>query len=90
MMSDNLPAAPDAPETASRVLSPRARRILGLAALVLVLAAALAWLVHWRTTGRFFEETNDATIQADQVAIAAKLPGYVRRVAVADNQAVAT
>jgi hypothetical protein len=44
MMSDNLPAAPDAPETASRVLSPRARRILGLAALVLVLAAATAWL----------------------------------------------
>jgi membrane fusion protein, multidrug efflux system len=62
-------------------------------AAVAVLASAvigsLAWYVHYDRTLRFFQETNDATIQADQVAIAAKLAGYVRSVAVADNQQVA-
>jgi membrane fusion protein (multidrug efflux system) len=37
---------------------------------------------------RFLQATNDASIQADQLAIAAKLAGYVRVVAVTDNQQV--
>ena len=57
--------------------------------LLLALAGGLAWYLHYDRTGRFFQETNDAAIQADQVAIAAKLAGYVRSVAVADNQQVA-
>jgi membrane fusion protein, multidrug efflux system len=60
----------------------------GLVALLLALAGGIAFYVHYRQTLRYFQETNDASIQADQVAIAAKLSGYVRRVAVADNQLV--
>lgn len=56
---------------------------------VLAAAGAIAGYVHHQRFGRFIEETNDATIQADQVTISAKLPGYVRRVAVQDNQVVA-
>lgn len=66
----------------------RAKQI-GLVAALLVLVAGLAFYVHYDRTLRFFESTDDATIQADQVAIAAKLAGYVRAVPVADNQIVA-
>lgn len=62
----------------------------------LVLAVALAALgygawrfVDWRENGRWVEETNDAYVRADGVAIAAKLAGYVAAVEVRDNQAVA-
>ena len=61
----------------------------GFLVLLLVLTAGLVWYWHYRSTARFLQETNDASIQADQVAIAAKLAGYVRTVPVADNQAVA-
>lgn len=54
----------------------------------LALAAAIGGYFYFDRYGRYFEDTNDATIQADQVAIASKLSGYVRTVAVDDNQAV--
>jgi membrane fusion protein, multidrug efflux system len=79
---------PENAETGTSKLSPLARRI-GLIALLVALLGALAWYLNYRTTLRYFQETNDAAIQADQVAIAAKLGGYVRSVAVADNQQVA-
>jgi len=59
---------------------------VGVAALALVGAGAAYW--RYDSYGRYFEETNDAVIQADQVAIAAKLAGYVKAVKVADNQLV--
>lgn len=37
---------------------------------------------------RYFQETNDARIEADQVAISSKLAGYVQAVPVEDNQVV--
>ncbi len=61
----------------------------GIGVAVLAIAGGIAWYVHYDRTLRFFEETNDATIQADQVAIASKLSGYVARIVVADNQQVA-
>ena len=57
--------------------------------MVLAAIGGGAWYVDYDRTGRYLQETNDATIQADQVAIAAKLAGYVRTIAVADNQQVA-
>lgn len=82
-MTDNAPAA-------AKGRRPRGPLVRGVAllALLLVLAGAAVWFLHYRSTLRFLQETNDAAIQADQVAIAAKLSGYVRSVAVADNQAV--
>ncbi len=64
-------------------------RRAALAGLALAAIGGIAWYVHYESTGRYFQQTNDATIQADQVAIATKLAGYVRSVAVADNQQVA-
>jgi len=64
-------------------------KLAGIGLAVLALLAAIGWYIHYEFTGRYFQETNDATIQADQVAIASKLSGYVRSVAVADNQRVA-
>ncbi|MGE3692122.1 MAG: HlyD family secretion protein [Novosphingobium sp.] len=61
----------------------------GIGLPVLALVAGIGWYVHYDRTLRYFQETNDAAIQADQVAIAAKLSGYVRSVAIADNQQVA-
>lgn len=65
-----------------------AKKAGGLLA-VLFIVAAIAGYVWYDRHLRFFEETNDATIQADQVAISSKLAGYVREVPVADNQRVA-
>ena len=56
---------------------------LGAAMLAVVGAGAAYW--RYDTHGRYVEDTNDATIQADQVAIAAKLSGYVKAVSVEDN-----
>ena len=57
---------------------------LGLVALV----AAGVWGGHWWLVGRFIESTDDAYLQADSVAIAPKVSGYITDVFVADNQAV--
>lgn len=53
------------------------------------LAATLWWGYGYWTEGRFIEETNDAYLQADKVAIAPKLGGYVAEVLVAHNARVA-
>ncbi|MGN6093770.1 MAG: HlyD family secretion protein [Luteibacter jiangsuensis] len=46
------------------------------------------YLVHWWTAGRFVVDTDDAYVGGDITVIASKVPGYVRDVAVTDNQAV--
>lgn len=80
--------APETAAAATNLRSPWIRRVT-LLVLFGVMLGGIAYYLHYRSTLRFLQETNDATIQADQVAIAAKLGGYVRSVAVADNQAVA-
>jgi membrane fusion protein (multidrug efflux system) len=64
-------------------------KALGIGALVVAAGCAIAFYVYHDRYGRYFEDTNDATIQADQVAISSKLSGYVRAVPVQDNQHVA-
>ena len=58
---------------------------------VLALGAAYGAysLYGYQTVGRYMQETNDAYVKADGVAVSSKLAGYVRTVAVAENQAVA-
>jgi membrane fusion protein (multidrug efflux system) len=63
------------------------KTVLGLAA-VLVVAGLGVWLFNWWTAGRFVQKTNDAFLQADQVTVAPKVPGYVDQVLVADNENV--
>lgn len=52
------------------------------------LIGGIALYIDHYTHGRFVQSTNDATIQADQVVISSKLAGYVRSVAVAENQPI--
>ncbi|MDE1164668.1 MAG: HlyD family secretion protein [Pseudomonas sp.] len=78
------PVADTAP--AERNAKPR-RVLLGLGALALV--AGLGWGAHWWFSGRFFESTDDAYLQADSMTVAPKVGGYVAQVLVGDNDTVA-
>lgn len=62
------------------------RATIGLIALSLI--CGIAFYVYYDRHIRYFQETNDARIEADQVTISSKLAGYVRSVPVADNQPV--
>lgn len=68
---------------------PQALKKLGIAGAVLALVAGIAFYLWYDRYLRYFQSTNDARIEADQVAISSKLPGYVRAVPVEDNQSVA-
>ena len=63
------------------------KRILMVGAAVVVIAGGI-WLFHYQTRGKYFEDTNDAFIQADAVTISPKISGYVDAVLVGDNQDV--
>lgn len=62
---------------------------LGIGIAAFVLLGIIASYVYYDRYVRYFKETNDARIEADQVAISAKLAGYVASVPVEDNQTVA-
>ncbi|NLR70211.1 HlyD family secretion protein [Novosphingobium sp. ERN07] len=48
-----------------------------------------AWTLYdYQTVGRYLQDTNDAYVKADGVTISSKLGGYVRNVAVQENQSV--
>jgi membrane fusion protein (multidrug efflux system) len=67
--------------------NPGVRAGLILAGLV-VLGVLIFLGIGWWTHGRFMQETDDAYLQADAVAVAPKIQGYVEQIFVADNQAV--
>ena len=79
--------APESGAKPQAKLSGRARLILLLIAAA-VIAAGVVWYVHRETRGKYFEETNDAQLQADAVTVAPRVAGYVTEVLVADNQDV--
>jgi membrane fusion protein, multidrug efflux system len=68
--------------------TPSRRRVLLIAGIVALIAAAV-WGVRWWTVGRFIETTDDAYLKADSVTVAPKVSGYVTDVLVGDNQSVA-
>ncbi len=61
-----------------------ARRALIGAAVLLALAGATAWWVH----AQGFEDTDDAQVNTDIVAVSSRVPGTVTAVHVVDNQVV--
>jgi membrane fusion protein (multidrug efflux system) len=89
--SDDSAHAAAAPENEDKderpALSPRTKLILIVVAVVVLVAAAI-WLVRYKTYGQYFQSTNDATIQADAVAISPRVSGYVEQVLVNENQDV--
>ncbi|MFC6841996.1 HlyD family secretion protein [Xanthomonas theicola] len=71
----------------SPLKNPKVKWTLLLIGLVVLIALA-AWLIHYLTTGRYLQETNNAYLQADSVAVAPRVNGYVTAVYVGDNQTV--
>src|SRR5512146_2955663 len=66
--------------------APRSRVFPILVATLALLAVAGG--LWWWLEGRFIQTTDNAYVEADIAVIAAKVPGYVARVDVADNQPV--
>jgi len=88
--SESPPPQTDAAESTQTSQPPKKRR--GKFVLFLILAAALSaggyfgreyWLV-----GRFMVTTDDAYLKADSAFVSPKVPGYVARVPVVENQMV--
>lgn len=82
--TDTSPAAPTAQNDGRK-------KMVGKIALGALAAGALYGayaLYEYQTVGRYLQETEDAYVKADGVTISSKLGGYVRRVAVSENQAV--
>ena len=53
-----------------------------------VLVALIAFAIHWWTTGRFLQSTDDAYVRADSSVITPRVGGEVMAVHVVDNQVV--
>ncbi|MBT2189050.1 HlyD family secretion protein [Sphingobium nicotianae] len=77
----------DTDDKPAQRISGRARIILLVAALVLVVGGAF-WFAYHQMRGKYYEETNDAEIRADMVTVAPRIAGYVSQVLVSDNQDV--
>ena len=74
-MSDEIESGEQAAMPKKR-LSGRARWVL-LVLGAAVLIGVVVWFIHYRTTGRFLQETNDAYFAADLVTVAPKVPNTV-------------
>lgn len=55
---------------------------------VLVVVLLVIWLAYYLIKGRYMQDTNNAYLQADSVAVAPRVSGYVTKVMVGDNQIV--
>ncbi|MCC4594770.1 HlyD family secretion protein [Xanthomonas campestris pv. phormiicola] len=84
-----VPAQDDArqPDTPSPLKNPKVKWTLLLIGLAVAIGL-IVWLIYYLTTGRYLQETNNAYLQADAVAVAPRVNGYVTAVYVGDNQTV--
>jgi membrane fusion protein (multidrug efflux system) len=69
----------------SPLKNPKVRWTLSIIG-VLVLVVLLVWLAYYLLVGRYMQNTNNAYLQADAVAVAPRINGYVTDVMVQDNQ----
>lgn len=75
------------PPKPSPLKNPKVRWTLILVG-VLVLVLLVVWLAYYLVKGRYMQDTNNAYLQADSVAVAPRVSGYVTKVLVGDNQIV--
>jgi membrane fusion protein (multidrug efflux system) len=62
---------------------------VALAAFIVLAGLGLAAFTYrWWTVGRFIQSTDDAYVGGDVTVIASKVPGFIARLAIADNQPV--
>jgi membrane fusion protein (multidrug efflux system) len=64
------------------------KRLILMAAGALILGTAAFYAYDWWTNGRFIVSTDDAYVGADAATIAPKITGYIKSVAVSDNEHV--
>lgn len=99
--TDDTPAAPHDPgrnersegtdegdaneKKPSALKNPKVRWTLTLLGVV-ILGILITWLVYHLLVGRYLQDTNNAYLQADAVAVAPRINGYVTEVMVQDNQ----
>jgi membrane fusion protein (multidrug efflux system) len=57
-----------------------------LGVILAVAVGAYGW--HWWVDGRFMENTDDAYVGGDVTVVSSKVPGYIAKVLVSDNEAV--
>ncbi|MFA7942954.1 HlyD family secretion protein [Pseudomonas brenneri] len=69
-------------------LMQRHRRVLLTGASLVTLLGVGLFAGYWWQWGRFLEETDDAYVRADWVAVSPRIAGYVAQVLVEDNQPV--
>lgn len=88
----SLPAIDPATVTAipTPARPPLLKRLLLVTLALVALAALLFYGLHWWTSGRFIEQTDDAYIGGDVTVIGPKVAGYIEQVLVSDNQRVKT
>ena len=72
------------PPKPSPLKNPKVRWTLILIGVV-VLIALIVWLVYHLLIGRYLQETNDAYLRADAVAVAPRVNGYVTKLLVEDH-----
>jgi membrane fusion protein (multidrug efflux system) len=84
--ASDAPSDDLSPPKAQRAAPPKAwRKPVLMAAIALVLAGT-GWLGYdYMTASRFIVSTDDAYVHADATTLAAKVPGYVSAITVADN-----
>ncbi len=59
-----------------------------IALVVVAAVVGIWWYIDYQNNGKFLQETDDATVQADMVTIAPRVSGYVAEVLVGENQDV--
>jgi len=69
----------------SPLKNPKVRWMLAIIGILVVLVL-IAWLAYHLLVGRYLQDTNNAYLQADAVAVAPRINGYVTEVLVQDNQ----
>ncbi|MFC6336294.1 HlyD family efflux transporter periplasmic adaptor subunit [Pseudomonas sp. CCM 7891] len=79
---------PTVVDPVSQTFSQRHRRALLLCASLSTLLGLGVFASYWWNLGRYLEETDDAYVRADWVAVSPRVAGYVAQVLVEDNQAV--
>ena len=90
----NIMTLDPAVEASPRASTPGPRRKFPVRAVVISLAGVVAmvlagmWLRQWWQAGRFMQETDDAFVGGETTVIATKVPGFVVKLLVTDNQPV--
>jgi membrane fusion protein (multidrug efflux system) len=88
-MNSSLSAADMAPaSTPEKPKPPLLKRLVLALVVIAALIAAVFYGLHWWTTGRFIESTDDAYIGGDVTVIGPKVSGYITELKVIDNQFV--